>query len=598
MTAGERRRTRAGTFGLLPTTLIVALCLAVPSASGAAAERFVYVSNGFTGVSQNVTAYRIGANGALVQLGGSPYATGATTQEGLAVTPDGAHLYVASNGTNQVMKFNVQADGGLAGLQALNPGGTTFTAPLGVVPSPDGNVLFTWNHGNSIPVTTINANGTLTNIPGSPFTIAAGFTNPFAGSVSPDGNHLYVPFENTDPGGGAPDRSGVFSVAANGALANTQTVVTGGGAGADGNPFGSGITPDGRFVYISAPEDQASVGDVYGFSRNLTTGALTAIPGSPFNVTPGLGHPLTIAAAPDGLRLYVAIRAADAVKAYNINQTTGALTSIGNFATGGTNGKSLAFTPDGKRLYVANQLSDNISGFNVNANGSLSLLQGSPYPTGDSPDLESIVISPNQGPTASFTTTPGFAGQPTGFNATGSSDDGDIVNYNWDFGDGTTLPDGGPIPNHIYATPGTFNAKVTVTDDEGCSTQRIFTGKAMLCNATAAATQTVPVNITTAPAPPAPSNFARQLTIKFNKKKKLFKGQITSTETACVDDEKVTVFRKKGNKKVGSVQSGADGTWKLKDKNADGKYFAVVDQTRLPDDDTCLAVQSANAKVG
>lgn len=578
--------------------MLVVLGLAAPSAWGEAADRFVYVSNGgLVGTSQNVSAYRIGANGALVPVSGSPFATGANGQEGMAITPDGAHLYVTSFGSNQVMKFNVQANGGLTGLQALNPGGTTFTNPLGVAPDPDGGHLFTWNHGDEIAVTTINANGTLTNIGGSPFTVVGvNSTNPFAGSVSPDGDRLYVPFENN--GGAAFDRTGVYSVAANGALAEIQTVVTGGPAAADGNPFGSGITPDGRFVYISAPEDQATVGTIYGFSVNQNTGLLTAIPGSPFNVAPGGSHPLTIAPSPDSRRLYVATRQTNAVKAYNVNQTTGALTSIGSFATGGTNGKSLAITPDGKRIYVSNADSDNVSGFNVNANGSLSLLQGSPWPAGDFPDLESIAITPNQGPTASFTTTPGFAGQPTGFNATGSTDDGDIVRYDWDFGDGTTLPDGGPIPNHIYANPGTFTASVTVTDDEDCSTQRIFTGKAMLCNATAAATQTTSVSVTAAPAPPAPSNFARQVTIKFNKKKKLFKGQVTSTEIDCIDDEKVTVFRKKGNKKVGSVQSGADGKWKLKDKNADGKYYALIEQTTLPDDDQCLAAQSAKTKVG
>ncbi len=580
--------------------LCAGLALCLPAAApGAAADRYVYVSNGLGGTSQNVSAYRIGANGALVQLSGSPFATGAATQEGMAITPDAGHLYVASFGTNQVMKFNVQANGGLAGLQALNPGGTTFSTPLGVAPAPDGDTLFTWNHGDSIAVTTINADGTLTNIGGSPFTVVAGFTNPFAGSVAPDGEHLYVPFENTNPGGGAPDRSGVYTVAPNGALSNVQTVITGGPAAADGNPFGSGVTPDGRFVYISAPEDQATVGDIYGFSVSPITGLLSAIPGSPFNVTPGGSHPLTIAISPDGEQLYVATRQTNAVKAYNVNQINGSLSAIGAFATGGTNGKSLALTPDGKRLYVSNQVSDNVSGFAVNANGSLSLLPGSPYPAGDSPDLESIVITPNQGPTASFATTPGFAGQPTGFNATNSTDDGDIVRYSWDFGDGTTLDDGGPIPNHIYAAPGTYNARLTVTDDEGCSDERIFTGKAMLCNASAAGTQTTPVTVNAAPPPPAPTNFSRDLTIKYKKHKK-FKGKITSSEPGCVDDEKVTVFRKKKgpDAKVGSAFSDNDGKWKLQKKNAEGKFYAVVDESALPDDDICLGAQSKKTKAG
>lgn len=598
MALRARRRSNRERVGAVCAGVAAALCIAT---SASAADRFVYVSNGLGG-SQNVSVMQIGANGALTAVSGSPFATGATTQEGLALTPDAQHLYVASFGTNAVMKFNVNAtSGALSGLQAFNPGGTTFTTPLGVAPDPDGGHLFTWNHGSQVAVTTIDqATGGLTNVTGSPFGVVAGFTNPFAGSVSPDGDHLYVPFENTNPGGGAPDRSGVYSVAANGALTNIQTVITGGAAAADGNPFGSGVTPDGRFVYISAPEDLATVGDIYGFSVN-PSGTLSAISGSPFPVTPGGSHPLTIAVSPDSTHLYVATRQTNAVKAYNIDQSSGALTAIGSFATGGSNGKSLALTPDGKRLYVANQLSNNISGFAVADNGSLSTLPGSPWLTGGtSPDLESIAITPNQGPTASFTTTPGFAGDPTGFNGNGSADtDGDVARYDWEFGDGTTLPDGGPIPNHIYTSPGTFTARLTVTDNEGCAATRIFTGKAMLCNASTAGTTTRQVTVAPAPPTPAPKNISRKLTIKYKSKKNLFKGKIKSNSADCIDSQKVTVFQKKNgtDPKFGTTTSAGNGKWKLKAKNADGKFYAKVGKSLLPDEDTCLAAQSKKAKV-
>jgi PKD repeat protein len=56
------------------------------------------------------------------------------------------------------------------------------------------------------------------------------------------------------------------------------------------------------------------------------------------------------------------------------------------------------------------------------------------------------------------------------FDATGSSDpDGTIVSYNWNFGDGTTLEDGGPTPTHTYATAGTYNVTLTVVDNDGLS---------------------------------------------------------------------------------------------------------------------------------
>jgi len=53
------------------------------------------------------------------------------------------------------------------------------------------------------------------------------------------------------------------------------------------------------------------------------------------------------------------------------------------------------------------------------------------------------------------------------FDASGSSDpDGDVVEYVWRFGDGSSPARGEEIV-HTYATPGTYTAEVTVVDSEG-----------------------------------------------------------------------------------------------------------------------------------
>jgi PKD repeat protein len=53
-------------------------------------------------------------------------------------------------------------------------------------------------------------------------------------------------------------------------------------------------------------------------------------------------------------------------------------------------------------------------------------------------------------------------------NSSNSSDmDGSISSQTWDFGDGTTSTLANP--NHIYLSAGTYNVSLTVTDNEGAS---------------------------------------------------------------------------------------------------------------------------------
>jgi PKD repeat protein len=60
----------------------------------------------------------------------------------------------------------------------------------------------------------------------------------------------------------------------------------------------------------------------------------------------------------------------------------------------------------------------------------------------------------------------GTTGTPVTFSATGSSDpDGSIATYAWTFGDGASGT--GASPAHAYASPGTYAATLTVTDNLG-----------------------------------------------------------------------------------------------------------------------------------
>jgi len=87
----------------------------------------------------------------------------------------------------------------------------------------------------------------------------------------------------------------------------------------------------------------------------------------------------------------------------------------------------------------------------------------------------------NQPPVASFTYSPGkpVVYQTITFNASDSydPDGGSITNYEWDFGDGNTTTITEPIITHSYASAGTYNVNLTITDDEGArnSTNKTIT---------------------------------------------------------------------------------------------------------------------------
>jgi PKD repeat protein len=96
----------------------------------------------------------------------------------------------------------------------------------------------------------------------------------------------------------------------------------------------------------------------------------------------------------------------------------------------------------------------------------------------------------NQSPVAAFTFTPTnpLIDAWVQFSATSSSDaDGSIVNYAWNFGDGTT--DSGSVVWHRFSGAGSYGVTLTVTDDDGAAntvTHPILVGGAVNAAPTAA----------------------------------------------------------------------------------------------------------------
>ena len=148
-------------------------------------------------------------------------------------------------------------------------------------------------------------------------------------------------------------------------------------------------------------------------------------------------------------------------------------------------------------------------------------------PEGRVPRFQSVAITPNQPPVASFISGKAEAGSSTSFDASASADpDGTILRYGWDFGDGKTLPKGGPTPNHTYAKAGNYDVTLTLTDNEGCSTKIVYTGQTISCNGSAVAAKTKRVKAavdTTAPK----ARITKQPKAKIKTKKKSVKVEVS-----------------------------------------------------------------------
>jgi 6-phosphogluconolactonase (cycloisomerase 2 family) len=387
---------------------------------------------------------------------------------GVVATPDGRFVYVADTDNDRVLIYSVGKSGALTKLDEAETNGDPFEMAM----APNGRTLYAAAQGaDQLASFSVSPNGHLKSLTG----VASGGKNPRGVAVSPDGRFVYVTNGLRDPA--IPGTLAIFAVTDGGSPKLLKTINIG--------RFGSGITisPDGRFLYA---ESQAT-NQVHAYQRGAD-GLLAELSGSPI-ASPN--DPEGIAVTPDAGHVYVAATGENSdgtpgpgpgnVQAFNV-QPGGSLGPAKLFDAGSLP-NALALSPSGRFLYETNGDSNNISAYTIGSDGALSQIQGSPFKGIDSPAPESLAMLPNQGPMAHFSINTSESGTLARFDATASDDpDGRVARYDWDFGDGTVLPNGGPTPTHAYTRSGTFTIKLTVTDDEVCSDQQVFTGQSVLCN--------------------------------------------------------------------------------------------------------------------
>ena len=207
------------------------------------------------------------------------------------------------------------------------------------------------------------------------------------------------------------------------------------------------------------------------------------IPASPIPI--GL-NPSGIAVAPSGAFAYAAAQGGNTVTPIATSTNVASPVISGFNAPAG-----IAIAPDGAQGYVTNSGGGNVSIFRTASNSVTGSIATGAGPTG-------IAIVPNQGPSASFLVTPQrrFAKRRLTFQAGASRDpDGTVVNYAWDWGDGKRAQGTQTRRTHTYRRPGTYTVTLTVTDNEDCSNEMVFTGQTTSCNGTPAAVASTTITV-------------------------------------------------------------------------------------------------------
>lgn len=156
-----------------------------------------------------------------------------------------------------------------------------------------------------------------------------------------------------------------------------------GGSSSTSSTSGSGGTSGGGLVFVANRGSQ----NISSFSIDSTSGALTAVVGSPFAVP---AAPNLIAVNPQNTFLFAGL-SSNGVEVFSVN-SSGVL-SESSIGGSGTFPLALAITPNGSLLYVLDKLSSTVSTFTISSSGALTAAKGTALPSGTTPQSGLVIDS-------------------------------------------------------------------------------------------------------------------------------------------------------------------------------------------------------------
>jgi 6-phosphogluconolactonase len=275
----------------------------------------------------------------------------------------------ATTTSDQILGFSIAPSGALTSLASVSgPANSQSIAGM------NGAIFFADAPDNQVAGASWNIpSGTITAAQGSPFSLGTGSGGPTSLLFDNELN-LYA----TEPNGTIIG----YSTPGNGTLSTPLP----------GSPYSAGVTPaqmafaqlnSGAALYASDPGD--SIGGILAFSVN-SDGSLSPLSGSPFSTVAGASPSflLWVTDTSENQFLFASLSNAGQVAAFSIDTSTGALTAVsGSPFTVGNGPDTLAevVVNGSSELLVMNTVDHTVAAFTISSTGSLAPL-GSPVPVG------------------------------------------------------------------------------------------------------------------------------------------------------------------------------------------------------------------------
>jgi 6-phosphogluconolactonase (cycloisomerase 2 family) len=282
-------------------------------------KKFLYAVNS-SSFADSISIFSVASDGTLA-LSGTPTPAGDGPNDAV-IDPSGKYLLVTNNFGGNVSVYSIDPSSGALSEVAGSP----FPAnsnPAEILITPSGKFVYVTNPGIGM-VTAFKfdptAQAILTQLPSSPVISGLGA---FGLAVDRSEKFLYVAnpaASNPPPSSTEGNVSGFNIDPSSGALSPIQgspfTATNGKG------PSAVTVDPSGRFVYATTPGSSFSI---WCFAITPTNGQLVAATNSPFSLTAG---GLFALIDPSGNYLYIGSQDATGIAGYTYDPSTGAPTAI------------------------------------------------------------------------------------------------------------------------------------------------------------------------------------------------------------------------------------------------------------------------------